>query len=659
MNQEDIRTLNELKILSIDMITRANSGSPGLALSMAPIVYTLFARHLNIIPNNQNWINRDRLVISSGNLSSLLYSALYMAGYPLKKEDLMNYRTLNSITPGFIEKGITPGVEIYSGLYGEGIGNAVGMALARRYYQNLIEQENEKINLLDYYVYCLCTDRDFLEGISLEALSFAGAQKLDHIIFLYDATNMVEDGSLEFIMQDDLIKKFQSLGLYVDYLKDGSNVKDIDKAISTAKRSGKPSILIFKNILGKDSFNESKNIVYNRPLNVDDVANLRKKWNLFLPPFEISKDSLIFLQKEMSNRTEKKYKKWLEIFNRANTSSYPKIQEIIRTIETNQIYIDFNSDSYKINDGYREPLRETNLKILNIIASKSNLFLGGSADSASSSQTFINNSAMQTPKNILGRNISFGLREHAMGSILNGMAQSGLKVYGSTKLIYADYLKPSIRMSSIANLPVTYIFTHDTISVGEEGPIMQPIEQLAMLRTTPNLIVYRPADILEVMGSWENIVKRNLPSALVITQNNIPKLPGSNAKLVEKGAYIIKPEKNKLDGILISCGNELLYVLQIAYELEKNGFDLRVVSMPSMELFLSAGKDYEEQILPHHVKRIVVEAGSTLIWNRFASNSECIIGLDDYGYSGHPEEVLTKMGMDYNSLKIKIENLLK
>lgn len=659
MTQDDIRTLNELKILSIDMITRANSGSPGLVLSMAPIVYALFQRHLCIRPNEPNWINRDRLILSTGKVSSLIYAALYMAGFDIKKEDLMNYCNINSITPGFLERGLTPGVEMTSGLYGEGVATAIGIALSRRYEQALINQEDDRIKLLDYDTYCLCTDRDLMEGVTNEALSFAGAQKLDHCIIICNVTNMTEDSSLEFIMEEEYLRKYQAMGLYVDYLRDGSNVKDIDKAISAAKKSGKTALILVKNILGKDSFNENNIITYNRALTVDDVANLRKKWNLFLPAFEISKDSIIFLQKNINERTEKKYQKWAEVYNRSKSIIGEKIHEMINTIETNQVSIDFDSSHYKINDGYRESLRESNLKILNLVANKNNLFIGGSADYSSSCQTFITSSAMHTPKNLTGRNIAFGMREHAMASILNGMALNGLRVYGSTKLVHADYLKPSLRMTALMNLPVTYIFTHDTISVGEEGPVNQPVEQLSMLHTIPNLVVYRPSDISEVMGSWEAILKKNIPAALVISQNGLPKLPGSNPKLVEKGAYIIKQEKGSLDGILISSGSELIYALQIAYDLEQIGINIRVVSMPSMELFLGSGKDYEMEILPSSTTKIVIEAGSPLIWNRFATTSEHIIGLNDYGFSGHPNEVLLKMGFDYETLKAKVTSLIK
>ena len=659
MNQEDIRTLNELKMLSIDMITRAKSGSPGLTLSMAPVVYTLFARHAYILPNNLNWINRDRIFLSTGLASSLMYAIYHMIGYPIQKEDLMNFCAIGSKTPGYLEYGTTPGVEATTGLAGESIANAVGSALAGRFYKNLIEQEDNRLKIIDYTVYCLCNDVDFMEGITNEALSFAGAQKLTNLVILYNATNMTEDGPLNDTYQEEIIRKYQALGFYVDYLKDGANIRDIDKAISSAKKSGRPSILVFKTILGRDSFYENKSILYNRPLSTDDVANLRKKWNLFLPPFEISKDSIIYLQKQIQERTNKKLKKWEEMYNRAVSIGNQKILAAINALTNRQVLLNFQSSNYKINDNYREPLRESNLKILNLIGSKSDLFLGGSADYSIACQTFLNDTTNLTPNTPTGRNIHFGKRENAMGSILNGMALTGLKVFGSTKLIYADYLKSSLRMTALMNLPVTYIFTHDSIFIGEEGPVIQPIEQLSMLHTIPNLIVYRPGDIEEVMGSWESILNKNLPSALIITKNDTPKLPGSNATNVSKGAYIIKQEKTKLDGILISSGSELIYALQIAYDLERVGLDIRVVSMPSMELFISEGKEYEQMILPSESKRIVIEASNPLIWNRFATNNEYIIAINDFGFSGPSIEVLKKMNFDYESLKMKIETLLR
>lgn len=659
MNQQDILALNELKMLSLDMISRAGSGSPGVTLSMAPIVYTLFHRHFNFRPNDLSWINRDRLVVSTGHASSLVYAAMHMAGYPIKKEDLMAYRSIHSITPGFLEYGTTPGVDASTGLFGSGIACATGMALTERYLRGLIKNEEDRLNIIDYNIYCLCSDGDLMEGVSNEAMSFAGAQNLDKLILLYDANSLTEDGPLNNVLEEDFMRKYQAMGFFVDMLKDSTNIREIDKSINSAKRSGKPSLIIFKTVLGKDSFNENKNIVHSKPLSVDDVANLRKKWNLFLPPFEVSKDSIIYISQKIQERMEKKYNKWLELFNRAKNSGNTRLLEIIKMLEEKQITIPFDSNSYKINDNYRESLRESNLKVLNLIGNKTNLFLGGSADLSIACQTYLNNTSDMTLKNPTGRNIRFGSRENAMASILNGMALSGLRVFGSTKLVYADYLKPAIRMTSLMNLPVTYIFTHDTIGVGEDGPVAQPIEQLASLRSTPNLIVYRPADITELMGVWENILAKNLPSALIITQNSVPKLPGSDSKLIQNGAYILKREQSKLDGILISSGSELVYALQIAYDLAKIGIDIRVVSMPSMELFLSSGLDYEETILPKNVKKIVIEASSSLLWNRFATNENYIIGINEFGYSGHPNEVLKELGFDYDSLKMKVEELLK
>lgn len=658
MNQEDIRTLNELKMLSIDMITHANGGSPGITLSIAPIVYTLFHRHLNIRPNEPEWINRDRVIACGGEITSIIYAALYMAGFPITREDLLKYREIKSNTPGFFEYKRTPGIEATTGLSGSGIGIAVGLSLARRFYKNIIEKEDDRLKLIDYTVYCFCTESDMMEGIASEACSFAGAQKLDNLVLLYNATNITEDGSLENTIQEDVVKKYQSLGFYVDHLKDATNIKDIDKSIAAAKKSGRPALIIFQTILGKESFNENKNIIYNRPLTPDDVANLRKKWNLFLPPFEISKDSIIFFQKNITERTNKKYQKWLEMYKKAESNANPIILNALKSMVQKDVAIDFDSEHYKINDNYRESLIDSNLKVMNLFGSKTNLFLGGSADFMLSCQTYLNGEEIQSSRNPLGRNIRFGKREHAMGAILNGLSLSGLRVYGSTKLVYADYLKSQIRLSSIMDLPVTFIFTHDTISVGEEGPTMEAIEQLSMLHTIPNLTCYRPGDIMELMGSWEVILKNTHPSALILTQNSLPKLPGSNAKQVSKGAYIIKHEKNKLDGILLSSGSELVYALQLSYDLEQHGLDIRVVSIPSLELFLSEGKEYEKSLLPDTVKKIVIEAGNPLIWNRF-TEKENIIGIEEFGYSGRSSEVLKEMGFDYETLKVKVLERLK
>ena len=659
MNQNDIRAVNELKVLAIDTINRAGGGSPGICLSMAPVMYTLFTRVLNIFPNNERFFNRDRVILSCGHITPLYYAMCHMAGFPLKKEDLMNYRRCGSNTPGTPEYHNPVFSEATTGYAGDGAGMAVGIALARRYTEALIKEEDPRINLLDFTTYCFISDADIMSGASEEAFSFAGSEKLNHLVFLYDCNKMSAEGSLDGVLDTDIEKNFASKGFYVDSLKDATNIKEIARTIEAAKKADRPALLVFRTIIGKDSFNEGKSILHSGVLSLDDVNNLKKKYNIFLPPFEISKDSLLHVSNAISERTTKMYTKWKDSYARAKNINSPNLNTVLNMLESNMFDPGFDSSNYKINDGYRESLIETNYKIMNLIAPKTNLFLGGSAGLGLVCQTGLNNTDYMTSKTPKGRNIRFGPRERAMSHILNGMSMLGLHVYGSTFLCYADEMKSGLRLSAIMNLPVTYIFTHDSLYHSEESMVKIPVEELTMLRSIPNFTVYRPADIEEVMGSWEAILKLNKPSALVVSRNSIPKLPGSNPKEVMNGAYIIKPEKAHLDGIIIATGSEVVSALQIAFDLERVGIDLRVVSMPSMELFLSMGNTYIKTILPDGVKTAVIEAGDPSLWYRFATNEEYILGINDFAYNGIPIEVLQKMSYDYDSLKLKIESLMK
>jgi len=659
VNQNDLnqKALSELKMLSIDMINKALGGSPGICLGMAPVMYSLFTRVLNALPTDVNYFNRDRVILSSSHIAPLYYAMLHMAGFAISKEDLMNYRRLRSTTPGLPELHNPLGVEATTGYAGDGVGNAVGISLARRYINALIQEEDNKLNLLDFTTYCFLSDSDMMSGASLEAFSFAASQQLNHLVFLYDANRMGSEGSLDMVLDGDIEKQFLAMGFYVDTLKDATNIKDIGRAIESAKNAKKPALIIFKTVIGKDSFNEGKSIMHNGVLSLDDTNSLRRKYNLFLPPFEVSKDSILLISSMMSERFNKHKKKWNEHYARAKNINSVNLNNILSLLEMGSTAISFDASNYKINDGYRESLLETNSKIMNLIAPKSNLFLGGSAGLSKICQTEIGD--MLSPVNPKGKNIRFGVRERAMGHILNGMALMGLRVYGSTMLTFSSEMKASIRLSAIMNLPVTYIFTHDSLYYSEEGSVRIPVEELTMLRSIPNLTVYRPSDIMEVMGSWENILRSGKPSALIITRNSIPKLPNSNPKEVSKGAYIIKPETNKLDGIIIATGSEVVSAMQIAFDLEAKGLSLRVVSMTSMELFLAMGKDYIHTILPPNVKTAVIEASSSSMWHRFASSDEMILGIDDYPSSGVLIEVLQSMNYDYDSLKLKIESLMR
>ena len=660
MNQKDIQCVNEIKILALDMINMANSGHPGVVLSAAPIVYTLYANHLRLTPDNPNWINRDRFVLSCGHASALLYATLHMAGYKISMNDLKSFRRINSITPGHPEYGITPGVECTTGPLGQGIGQAVGMALSERYIRTLLNKEEEKKqNLIDYYTYVMCSDGDLMEGISYEALSFAGAQKLNKLILLYDDNNMSIDGSLETTFNEDIEKRFQSIGFNVITVKDGSNLGLIDKAISSAKKSNKPSIIVCKTVLGNGSYNQNTNQVHGGPLSDADLYNLRQVLKISTQPFYVTKDSIIHIQNKISERMKKEFDNWTRTINDMRMSRSENLDSILKMLENNENNISFDSSKYKINDNYNEELRISNYKVMNLFANNSNLFLSGSADLFSSCKNVIDNSPIMSHVTPDGKNIRFGVREHAMGTILNGMALSGLKVCGSTFLAFSDYLKQAIRMSALMSLPVTYIFSHDSILIGQDGPTHEPVEQLDMLRTIPNLITYRPADITELMGCWDNILKQNKPTCLIVAKEKMPKVPGTDSKLSSMGAYLVRNCGTTPDAIIISSGSDLKQAYIIANKLAVNGININVVSVPSLELYQNTPEDYKNKLLSENITRIVIEAGSSNALGSLATNINYVIGLNDFGLSGTSDEVSKTMEFDLDNLLLKVQNLVK
>lgn len=658
MNINDYNAVSEIKALGLDMISSAKSGHPGIVLSAAPILYTLYAHHLNIHPENPEWINRDRFVMSAGHGSALLYATLHLCGYNLTKEDLKQFRSIDSKCPGHPEYGITPGVDITTGALGQGIANAVGFALGERYIRSLLISEDEEQKLIDYRTYVLCGDGDMMEGVSYEAASFAGTQKLDKLMILYDCNKMTNDGAIDTDFLEDVEARFDAMGFFTAVVKDGTNLKAIDKAITSAKKSKKPSLVIFNTILGKDSMNENKSVVHGTPLSDDDIFQIKRKLNVTVAPFDVRKDTTVHVQKLISERVENKYKEFVSYFNKIKSSANDRLINILRMLVNKEVPIAFDSVNYRVGDTYNEELRQTNHKILNLVASKTEFMLGGSADLASSTKAYIDNTHILSKEHPTGRNINFGVREHAMAAILNGMSMLGLKTYCSTMLTWSDYLKPAMRMTALMNLPITYIFSHDAVSIGPDGPTHEPVEQLVSLRSIPNMITFRPCDFNEVLGCWEYICKNKKPVNLVISKSKMPKIPTSNAKLVSAGAYIIGKEERKIDGIIIATGTDVLTALRMKEELKREDLDVRVVSMPSRELFLKTDKSYQEGVLPKNIKRIVIEAGSKLSWGVFVTDEKFILGINDFGYSGSTEEVLKKCGFDYESLKMKVARLL-
>ena len=654
MNPDLIHSLNSLRILSCDMISYAGSGHPGIALGAAPIIFSTYVNHLKINPQDPNWINRDRFVLSAGHGSALLYAMLFMAGYDVSIDDLVDFRKIGSKTPGHPEYKVTPGVDVSTGALGQGLANAVGMAMAEKYLQGLINQEIAGQKILDYYVYCLCGDGDLMEGVAMEAASLAGHLALNNLIVLYDSNNVTLDSKLNASCSEDFIQKFIHMGWEVDFVGEGNDTRKIDEAIERAKINRKPTLIEIKTVIGRGSFHEGENLVHGKPLSREDLLNIRKKYNISTNMMEITENSVKFVRQTIANRTKGMYNNWKKYMDSLKKSNQSEgLRKIIDFLETGNFGLTFSSSIFKIQNDYSEELRESGSKIMNIISDRSKFFLGGSADLSSSCHTALYKEVGMSKKVPIGRNIFFGVREHAMAAILNGMALSGLKLFGSTFLVFSDYLKPALRMTCEMNLPITYIFTHDSVTVGQDGTSHQPVEQLAMLRTTPNLIVLRPADINEVIGSWDYIINNNKPVALVLAKDEAHILDGTKGSEVSKGAYIIRKETNKLDAIIVSTGIDITTSYLIREELYHKGIDIRLVSMPSVELFLSQPQEYQDSILPPNVKTFTVEASATLPWYRFASRN-CAIGIDTFGCSGKKDDVLKKVNFDYDSIIARI-----
>lgn len=651
--------VNNIKMLALDMINDAGSGHPGVVMSSMPILYALYNNVMNIVPSKPNWMNRDRLVVSCGHASAALYAMLYYAGFDYSIEDLKRFRDIDSYAPGHPELNTLMGVECSTGLLGQGVANAVGIALAERYFESLARNVNSKLSLVDYYTYVLCSDGDLEEGISYEALSFASAQKLNKLIVIYDANKVSIDGDISKTFTEDIESRFDALDFNIINVKNGSNISSITDALKEAKKSDMPSLVIVNTILGDGLNDAGTSKVHSGIIDNEEMITLKQKYNIPLDPFNYDEKYRNIVINNIVTRMEKTFDKWKIIYDIALQSRDNSLVSMINLLEKGEFIVDFDSTNYQINDKYSEEGRLSNQKVMNFIAPKTKFFLGGSADLFKSTRCLLTKDTLMSDTDPLGRNIEFGVREHAMGAILNGMALSGLRCFGSTYLAFADYLKPAMRMSSMMSLPVTYIFSHDSVSIGGDGPTHEPIEQLSMLRTIPNMITFRPADINEIIGAWEYILKNKTTVSLVINKDNTNILKHTNGKYVKYGAYIVRKEKYHLDGIIVATGYEVTTALKIAEELFNEGIDLRIVSMPSIELFLKQNPIYEEKLLPKDVITFTLEAGSTLLWHRFATNPKCALGIDTFGVSGKKNDVLKFLGFDYNTLIMKIKNMLE
>jgi len=644
------KIIGEIKSLGLDMIEEAGSGHPGIVLGAAPILYTLYLNHLRFDASNPNFYNRDRFIMSAGHGSSLLYSILYFAGYDLSLDDLKAFRRLNSKTPGHPEYKKTPGVEMTTGPLGQGFATAVGYAIAEKHTEALI---NKKEKVIDYNIYCLCGDGDLMEGVSYEAASLAGSLKLDNLIVLYDSNKITMDGKIDNVFDEDITKRFESMNWTV--LTTSDEPQDIDDAIIKAKEADKPTIIQVATTIGKDSSLADSNKSHSGCFDKEEISKIKTTLGVRDIPFTIS------------NEAVEEFRSYIKERNKDLVTNFDEIKEILDEEEMSILNKLINPDKsiklttldYTKPDDNEELLRISAKKVLNSYSLISPLIIGGNADTSSSTKIYLNELTPFTKDNYIGRNINFGVREHAMASIANGLALAGYRPFVSTFLSFSDYLKPALRLTALMDLPVTYIFTHDSISIGQDGPTHQPVEQLVSLRAIPNMEVFRPADSNEVIGSFKTIYENNSPSSLIIGRDSIKILESTSISATSKGGYIVHNEERKLDGVIIATGEEVTLALEVMQLLKEKGYDLRVVSMPSIERYNNLTKEEKEELLPLGVKKFVIEKGSSYSWYSFVYKDSYLFTLDKFGASGKTEEVNSFYGFTKEEISLKIEALLK
>lgn len=654
-DQVDQLGVNTLRTLSIDAIQRANSGHPGLPMGAAPMAYVLWTRHLKINPKtHMNWVNRDRFVLSAGHGSALLYSLAHLAGYDVSMDDLKNFREWKSNTPGHPEYGCTDGVEATTGPLGQGISMAVGMAMAEAHLGKKFNREGYPV--MDHYTYALIGDGDLMEGVASEAASLAGHLKLGKLIALYDSNGISLDGKTSASFTENVGARFEAYGWQYILVEDGFNLEEIDKAIVQAKaESDKPTIIEIKTTIGYGSENQGTHKVHGSPLGEEGVAHAKEVYNWNYPPFTVPEEVSQRFKECIQDKGVEVENKWNEMFE-AYKKEYSDLAQKFSDGFSNKVPNTLGDILPQYGEDDSIATRAASQKAINALAKEVSSLWGGAADLASSNKTVIAGEGDFQPESYEGRNIWFGVREFGMACAMNGiMLHGGTRVFGSTFFVFSDYLKAAIRLSAIQKLPVIYVLTHDSVAVGKDGPTHEPIEQLASLRTIPNVQVFRPADGNETSAAWKVALETlDKPTILVLSRQNLDTLPISKEKVfdgVEKGGYVVQEAESEADGILIATGSEVGLALKAKEELQKKGKDVSVVSLPSWERLEAQSEEYKNTVIsPELKKRMTIEAGTTYGWAKYAGDHGVMIGIDEFGMSAPSDIVLRELGMSVENI---------
>ncbi len=657
----DTLCINTVRLLAVDMVEAAKSGHPGLPLGAAPVGFTLYDRIMRYNPKNPKWFNRDRFILSAGHGCAMQYSLLHLTGYDLSLDELKRFRQWGSKTPGHAEFGPAPGVEVTTGPLGQGFGNGIGMAIATNYLAAHFNRPGFPI--IEHFIYSIVSDGDLMEGVSSEAASIAGHLKLSNIVYLYDDNDISIDGSTDITFTEDVGKRFEAYDWYVQHISDANDIVEIESAINRARQNGeRPSLIIVRSHIGFGSPKQDTSAAHGEPLGPEAVKKTKEYFGWPTDKtFYIPEEALSHFRKAIE-RGKDHEEKWQELFEQYK-KSFPDLATELEMVMQNKLPEGWDSDLPTFTpDSGPMATRSACGKVMNGIAENFSMFIGGSADLAASTKTDLKGKGDFTPENHGGRNIRFGIREHAMGSICNGIYQhGGLIPFTGTFLVFSDYMRPAIRLAAIMESHVIFIFSHDSIGLGEDGPTHQPIGQLMSLRVIPHLVVIRPADANETAAAWHWAMKHDGPVAILTTRQKLPVLDATLYPIyaeVSRGAYIMI-EAETPDIVLIGTGSEVKLVLEAQKKLAESKISVQVVSMPSWELFDKQPMEYRQKVLPPNVTKLAVEAGSPLGWHKYVGERGDVIGLDRFGASAPGETVMKNLGFSVENVVNRAMSLLK